>query len=176
MNNWQYDEDSGRYILKNARIAYPNFKGAEQNYNAAGRRNFRVELPEDMVEEMESRGLYVRTVPPRDENEEQKYLLKIGVYPDADIRLLSGKAMTKILVDNNDSEADQAGMVDDEFRRGHIKNGEIAMEFHVSRNTRVTGASPYARLDTMIVPIRKSRLLAEYENYDSEEEEEPFDD
>ncbi len=170
--NWMYDEDSGRYIVKGARILFPNFEGAEQNYNAAGKRNFRVELPEDMVDEMKSRGVYVR-YREGDEQHDDQWLIKIGVYPDADVRLLSGRAMTKIRIDNDDDEMDQASLVDSEFRKGHVKNGEIAMEFHVSRNTRVVGASPYARLDTIIIPIRKSRLLSDYE--DGEYEDEPLD-
>jgi hypothetical protein len=63
---------------------------------------------------------------------------------------------------------DQGSMVDAEFRKGHIKNGEISLEFHVSKNTRVATSSPYIRLDTMIIPIRKSRLLEEYDEIEED--------
>ena len=157
-----YDEDTGRYVVKGARILFPNFEGVEQDYNQAGKRNFRLQLTEGMASEMKSRGVYVRERPSQDETEETQYLMKIGVYQDADVRLLSGRAMSTLGIDNFD-------MVDREFRKGHVKNGEIDLEFHISKNTRVTASSPYARLDTIILPIRKSRILEDYEGYDEEE-------
>ena len=160
---WFYDEESGRYVVKGARILFPNFEGAAQTYNQAGKRNFRLQLPEDLAEEMKTRGIYVRTMEPRDETEETRYLMKIGVYQDADIRLLSGRTMTPLT-------AETFEMVDREFTKGHIMNGSIDIEFHVSKNTRVPNPSPYARLDTAIIPIRKSRLLQDYEDYEDDEE------
>lgn len=167
--NWSYDETNGRYIVKNARIMFPNFEGAEQDYNQAGKRNFRLLLDEELAEEMRSRGVHVRYREARDENEEDQYLMKVSIYGDADIRFFGGKgALQKIVIDNNDPDNDQAVLVDEEFRKGHIKNGEIALEFHVSRNTRVQASSPYVRVDTMVLPIRRSRLLEEYEDIESD--------
>lgn len=173
-NKWFYDEDTGRYVIKaSARILFPNFEGAEQDYNQAGKRNFRLQLDEDLAKEMEERGVHVRMRPARDDEEDDQYLMKVGVYQDADIRLLSGKAMSKVIIDNDDrgmpTKADQGKMVDDEFRKGHIKNGEISLEFHVSKNTKVSTSSPYVRVDTMIIPIRKSRLLEEYDDYEDDD-------
>lgn len=169
--NWIYDEDTGRYVVKkSARVQYPNFQGQEQDYNAAGRRNFNLRLDKALADELSDRGVHVRTLPPRDDEDEERYLVKIGVYRDADIRLLSGKAMTNVLIENDDrglpTSNDQGRLVDEEFRKGHVKNGEIGLEFHVSKNTRVASAAPYLRVDTMVIPIRKSRLLEDYEEYD----------
>jgi len=50
-----------------------------------------------------------------------------------------------------------------------VRNGEIQMEFHVSVNTRLSKPTPYLRLDTLFVPINKSRLMEEYEDYEVEE-------
>lgn len=158
---WFYDEDTGRYVVKGARILFPNFAGDEQDYNPAGKRNFRLELDESLGEELKDRGVYVRTRETDDPDNPVQRLTKIGVYQDADIRLLSGKAMTPVPVENLD-------IVDREFRKGHITNGKIDLEFHISRNTKVSASSPYARVDTMIIPVRKSRLLEEYEEYDDE--------
>ena len=172
---WTYDEDTGRYIVKNARILFPNFQGAEQDYNVAGKRNFNLQITKDLADELSERGVHVRFREARNDEEDDQYLCKVGVYRDAEIRLLSGKAMTRVLIENDDrglpTENDQGKMVDSEFRKGHIKNGEIGLEFHVSKNTRVASAAPYLRVDTMVVPIRKSRLLEEYEDY----EDDPFD-
>ena len=41
--------------IKNARIGFRNFEGAEGKYNPAGNRNFCIFLPEDIAKEMEDR-------------------------------------------------------------------------------------------------------------------------
>ena len=158
---WKYDEDTGRYIVKGARILFPNFEGVEQDYNMKGKRNFRLQLDESLAEEIKSRGIYVRERESRDDTDERQFLMKVGVYNDADIRLLSGRAMTCL-------SPDTFKMVDREYKKGHVINGDIDLEFNISRNTRIASASPYVRLDTMIIPIRKSRLLEDYEGYDEE--------
>lgn len=173
--NWFYDEDTGRYVIKGARILFPNFEGVEQDYNQAGKRNFRLLVSEDLADEMVRRGVNVRFREARDETEDDQRLIKVGIYQDAEIRLLSGKAMSKILIENDDrgiaTKNDQGKLIDSEFKKGHIRNGEIDIEFHVSKNTRVATSSPYVRVDTMIIPIRKSRLLEDYEDY----EDDPFE-
>lgn len=163
MNNmtWKYDEETGRYIIKGARILFPNFEGLEQDYNMAGRRNFRLSLNESLAEEMRSRGVYVREREGRTEDEERQYLTKVGVYRDADVRLLSGRAMTALTPDT-------FKMVDREYQKGHIINGDIDLEIHISKNTKVATSSPYVRLDTAIIPIRKSKLLEDYEDYEED--------
>lgn len=164
MNNvtWFYDEATGRYVMKGARILFPNFAGEEQDYNQAGKRNFRLQIPGDLADEMKSRGVYIRERPPREDEIESQYLMKVGIYNDADIRLLSGRKMQPLAVDDFD-------LVDKEFRKGHVGNGDISVEFHVSKNTRVATSSPYVRVDTMIIPIRKSRLLEDYSEYEDDD-------
>lgn len=171
-----YDKETGRYVVKKARIMFPNFRGAEQDYNAKGKRNFNLQINEELANDLRDQGVHVRYREPRNEDEEGRYLLKVGVYRDADIRMLSGKAMTKILIENDangmPTENDQAGIVDDEYGKGHIRNGDVMLEFHLSRNSKVVNSPVYARVDTMIIPIRKSRLLEEFEDF----EDEPFED
>jgi ribosomal protein L35AE/L33A len=163
--------------VKKARILFPNFRGAEQDYNAKGKRNFNLQVSEELAKDLEDQGVHVRYREGRTEDDEGQWLVKIGVYRDADIRMLSGKAMTKVLIvndaNNMPAEDDQGKMIDDEYSKGHIRNGDVMVEFHVSKNTRVVTAAPYLRVDTMIIPIRKSRLLEEFEDYDDEET--PFD-
>ena len=161
---WMYDEDTGRYIVKNARALFVNFEGAEQDYNMAGKRNFRLNIPQDLADDLKDRGVHVKLREARTDDEEDQYTVKIGVYRDADIRLLSGRNLTKMNIDNDNPDNDDGEMIDNEFRKGHVMNGTISLEFHVSRNTRVMTSAPYARVDTMIIPIRKSRLLSEFED------------
>lgn len=167
---WNYDEFSRHYIVRNARVLFANFAGAAQDYNQEGRRNFRLEIPEDLAQELEEQGIYVRTREARDDSEDTQRLVKVSVYPDAEIRFLNGRAMSKVIINNDDKDCDQGKLIDNEFRKGHIMNGEIKIEFHISKNTRVATSSPYLRIDTMILPLRKSQLLEEYEN-DYEEED-----
>ena len=159
--NTIYDEITGHNIVKNARILFPNFSGEEQDYNQAGKRNFRLVIEKALADELEERGCNIHTRPARDETEEDQYTVKIGVYRDADVRLLSGKAMTVL-------DPEEYDMVDNEYRKGHVKNGEIGVEFHVSINNRVKNGSPYLRLDTIILPIGKSRLLEDYQDFEEE--------
>lgn len=161
-----YDEETGHYIVKGATVMFPNFAGDEQDFNPAGKRNFKLLLDQGLADELKSRGVNVRERPPRDEDDEPTYQVKIGVYGDADIRFLSGKAMTSMTIDNHDESNDDGPMIDREFRKGHVINGEINIEFHVSKNTKITSSAPYLRLDGAVIPVRKSRLMEEYEDYE----------
>lgn len=164
-----YDNETGHYIVKGATIMFPNFAGDEQDFNPAGKRNFRLVLDQGLADELKSRGVSVRERPSRDEDDEPTYLAKIGVYGDADIRLLSGKAMSQMVIDNRNPDNDDGPTIDREFRKGHIINGEIAIEFNVSKNTKIVNSSPYLRLDCAVIPVRKSRLMDDYSGYEMEE-------
>lgn len=162
--NFFYDEESGHYIVKNARIMFPNFAGEEGDYNAAGKRNFRLQIDKEFADELMERGVNVSIRPPRDDDDEPQYLIKIGIYRNSDVRILSGKAMTQLDYENLD-------YVDKEFRKGHVKSGEVKLEFHVSVNTKIKSSSPYLRLDAAIIPIGKSRLFEELDEEYYEEED-----
>lgn len=167
-NNYScmYDEDTGHYIVKGATIMFPNFAGDEQDFNPAGKRNFKLLVDEGLASELKRFGVSVRERPPRDETEDPTYQVKVGVYGDADIRFLSGKAMTTMVIDNRNADNDDGPMIDREFRKGHVINGDIRLEFHVSKNTKIASSAPYLRLDCAVIPIRKSRLMEEYDGYD----------
>lgn len=167
---WEYDEFSRHYIVRNARLFFVNFAGAAQDYNQEGRRNFRLEVSEDLAKAMEEQGVYVRTREATSDSEETQHLLKVSVYPDADIRLLSGKAMSSAVIDNENKSRDMGKMVDDEFRKGHVMNGNIDLEFHISKNTRVPSSSPYLRVDMLVLPIRRSKLAESYAMYEDDDD------
>lgn len=172
--HWEYDELSNRYVVKGATIRFTNFDGAEQDYNQKGKRNFRLELDETLRDEIKRQGVYVRERPGRDEFDDPQYLMKVGIYPDADIRMLSGRTLTKVPIltedeRRRDPDRDGGALIDREFQKGHVENGKIDIEFHITKNTRVATSSPYVRVDTMIIPIRKSKLLEEYDLDDDED-------
>ena len=169
--SYEYDRYSRHYIVRNTRILFANFTGAARQYNMEGRRNFHIVIPEDLATEMENLGVNVHHLPPRNEDETETCTLKVSVYPDADIRLISGRVATNAVIDNNNKDMDMGPMIDNEFRKGHVLNGEVKIEFHVTRNTQVPNSSPYLRVDVLFLPIRKSRLVEEYESYLEEEDD-----
>lgn len=168
---YEYDQYSRHYIVRNTRVLFANFTGAARQYNSEGRRNFHIVIPEALAAEMENMGVNVHHLPPRNEGDEETLTLKISVYPDADIRLLSGRIATNAIIDNEDKKMDMGPLVDKEFQKGHVMNGEVGIEFHVAKNTKVPNSSPYLRLDVLFLPIRKSRLIEEYEDYLEDEDD-----
>ena len=170
--NWYYDDETGHYIAKGVRILFPNFAGEQQNFNPAGKRNFRLCMDEELASEMKNRGIYIRELPPREDGDETEYLMKVGVYPNSEVCLKSKKGLTQVL-------ADEFGLIDSEFRRGHVRNGAIDVEFHVSKNTKVSNGALYVRLDAITIPVRKNKLMEEYEESiengeSSDDDELPF--
>ena len=168
---WEYDKYSRHYTVWNTRVLFANFKGAQKQYNTEGRRNFHIIVPEELAHELESQGIYIHTIQPRNEDEEVRYTIKISVYPDADIRFLSNGKQSNIVINNDDKTLDMGGLIDNEFAKGHVMNGSVNIEFHISKNTKVPASSPYLRVDILILPIRKSRLAEAYDNYDMDDED-----
>jgi len=65
-------------IIENARIIFRNFSGAEGKYNREGDRNFAVIIEDpDMVEQLLDDEWNVKTLKPRDDEEEPAYYLPI---------------------------------------------------------------------------------------------------
>lgn len=159
---YEYDNNNGRYIVRNAQIQYANFSGMENEFNAAGKRNFKLIMNEDLAAELQEQGIRVTELKRRDDTDPVRYSAKIGIYPTSEIYMLSGHVRQEL-------NQDTCGIIDMEMRKGHVRNGEIKLEFHVSVNTRLSKPTPYLRLDTLFVPINKSRLMEEYEDYEVEE-------
>ncbi|AXQ61296.1 hypothetical protein SEA_LIBERTYBELL_55 [Streptomyces phage LibertyBell] len=65
--------------LDGVRLIWRNFEGREEQFNAEGNRNFHVVLPEDVAQEMIKQGWNVKQKPPRDEEDEPFYYLKVKV-------------------------------------------------------------------------------------------------
>ena len=54
-------------IIENANIFWLNFSGAERQYNPPGRRNFCVDLDEELAQQLMSEGWNVHVREPREE-------------------------------------------------------------------------------------------------------------
>lgn len=162
---YEFDQYSRHYIVCGTRILFANFTGAARQYNNEGRRNFHVVVPEELAQELADKGVYIHKLDPRNEGDDYTYTLKISVYEDAEILMLSGRNKSHAVINNSDKSLDMGPMIDKEFAKGHVMNGNVDIEFHVARNTKVANSSPYLRVDMLVLPLRKSKLAEAYENY-----------
>lgn len=85
--------------IYDARIFYRNFAGKEGKFNAAGKRNFCVMIPEDVAEQLKADGWNVKYLTPKDEDEPPLPYLQVSLsysnYPPI-IFLVSGKTKTAL--------------------------------------------------------------------------------
>lgn len=75
--------------LENVRLIFKNFSGAQSEYNRKGDRNFCVVLEDpELIETMINDGWNVKTRPPRDEDGDPLYYvrIKIGYFDDPEDR------------------------------------------------------------------------------------------
>lgn len=65
--------------FRKTQIIYRNFTGKPGPYNEEGERSFSILLDEDLAQELLSRGMNVKPIKKRDEDEEQMYHLPVTV-------------------------------------------------------------------------------------------------
>lgn len=65
--------------IEDAQIAFRNFAGVEDKFNAAGNRNFAILLPEDLAEKMKRDGWNVKHLKPRDGDEVPQAYIQVSV-------------------------------------------------------------------------------------------------
>jgi hypothetical protein len=58
-------------LMEGVRLVFRNFTGRETQYNPEGQKNFGVILPEDVAEQMAADGWNVKTLKPREDDEEE---------------------------------------------------------------------------------------------------------
>ena len=176
---WEFNPKDGRFYVYGARISYTNFTGAENEYNRAGSKNFKLRIDEKLYnfltdpdntipnyvdpDDADKDYTYSWNVrasmkPPREEGEEPFYSVKIGVYPNTDVYGLTKKAKQRF-------EYDNLNLIDNAVSKGQIANGEIDLSFHVSVNTKLSHPAYYIRCDEIYIPMKESRLASKYEHY-----------
>lgn len=76
------DSRNPNVTLENAEIlpgGFRNFSGAADQYTREGDRSFTIRLPRDVAEKMLEDGFSVKTLPARDEGDDDSYILKVAV-------------------------------------------------------------------------------------------------
>lgn len=72
-------QDQNIVYLENSEIKWSNFSGLEGKFNAAGDRNFCVMLEPDVAQQMQQDGWNIKTLTPRDEQDETRYYVQVKV-------------------------------------------------------------------------------------------------
>lgn len=153
--------------IRNAKLIFRNFAGKETDFNPEGRRNFNVVIDDEaFASQLMADGWYLRPLKKRDEDEPQKYCLKVNVffgkYPPTVIMMCGNN---KVALD--ESTINQLDVAD-------ILNVNLTIYPRFYKNRGREGITAY--LQTMVITIREDELLAEigYNPYNSDEEEMPF--
>ena len=85
--------------VENARIFFRNFAGKEKKFNPAGKRNFCLALDDDTAERLADQGWNVKTLPPREPDDDPRPYLQVDVrfenYPP-NIYVICGGKKTKL--------------------------------------------------------------------------------
>lgn len=69
----------GQLMIENAQIIFRNFTGKEGMYNAEGDRNFCILLESDLAEQLSQAGWNVKTLRPREEDDEPQPYIQASV-------------------------------------------------------------------------------------------------
>ena len=143
---------SGMKTMEDVRIGFKNFSGKEGKYNRSGDRNFVIFLNEDWTEELVTEGWNVRTLQPRDPDEEpQPYLpvaVRFGARPPR-VVLITSRGKTTI-------GEDEISMLD----WADIKQVDLVVrpyEWEVSGNTGIK-----AYLKSLFVTLEEDDLDLKY--------------
>ena len=145
--------------IENAKIFWTNFAGKERENNAAGKRNFCVEIPGDIAESLRADGWNVKYTKDSEEYGGSKpYLqveVKYGAYPPKIYKVTS---RNKTLLDE-----DVVGDLD----KDEITNVDLYISpYHWTVGSK-SGIKAY--VDKMWVTIEEDDLTKKYASYEDEE-------
>lgn len=152
--------------IENAQLltgAFKNFSGKEKPpYNRAGDRNFAVFIDNDIAEVMKNDGWNIKTLNPRDEDEEPRHYIVVAVsykIRPPEITLISGKSV-RTLTEETVGILDQAEAI----------NVDLIIHPYVWNVGDESGVKAY--LKEMVFEQKTSRLQEKYAYLMEEESDE----
>ena len=138
--------------LENARIIFRNFRGEEERYNPAGKRNFSVIIPDEVEQRLIADGWNIKHLAPRDEDDTPTPYLQVAVsydnYPPA-VYMISNGRKTEL---NNETI--------DILDRAELENVDMVITPYFWEMTNGSGIKAY--LKEMYVTVRTSRFADKY--------------
>ena len=154
-------------ILENARIFWRNFAGKEGKFNPAGRRNFCVVIPDEILEDLRNDEWNIKTIPPRDEDGEPLNYIQVavayGAYPPK-VWLISGKSKT-LLDEESVASLDYA----------EIENVDLIIRPYTWELSGRSGVKAY--LKKMYVTVVQDDLEMKYRNLEEADDDDvPWND
>lgn len=146
--------------IENARIFWTNFAGREKDNNPAGKRNFCVEIPEDMADQLKADGWNVKYTKDSEEYGGPKpYIqveVKFGDFPPKVYKCTS----------RNKTQLDEETIGD--LDKDEIVNVDLYISpYHWNMPGGKSGIKAY--VDTMWVTIEENDLERKYAHYDQPE-------
>lgn len=138
--------------MENARIIFRNFRGEEQKFNPAGKRNFSVIIPEEMEDRLIEDGWNIKHLSPRDEDDVPTAYLQVAVsydnYPPLAYMISNGR---KTLLDSDSIEL---------LDRAEIENVDLVITPYIWDVNGKGGVKAY--LKEIYVTVHTSRFADKY--------------
>ena len=159
--------DGKEFTVEGARIIFRNFSGEEGQYNRAGDRNFAVVLDPEVAGAMEQDGWNVKTLKPRNEEEEETPVPYIQVAvsyknrPPKIVQLTNG-GQTRTHINEE---------LVDTLDWAEIQNVDLIARGYDWNVNGLTGTKAY--LKTMFITIEEDALERKYASMDAGAED-PF--
>ncbi len=146
--------------IENAKIIFRNFKGEGSKYNRPGAKNFCVIIDAETANDLKRNGWNIRTLPARDESEEEVHYLQVSVSFDnipPKVFLISGKNKTLL-------DADTINVLD----YAEIRNVDLIIRPYnweiPGKDETKCGVKAY--LKTMYVTIFEDEFAGKYSEFD----------
>lgn len=153
MNDFKVDYNIS---IEDAHIMFKNFVGEKSKFNAAGDRNFCVEIDPNEVDRLHEDGWNIKVLKPRDEDEEPVYYLqcklKYGGFKDPEVYMISKGQPGKTLLDE-----DTIGLL----QHADISNVDLIVRPYNYNINGKTGVTAYVH--KMYVTIEVDEFASKYD-------------